>query len=108
MMIPKAEAYDKFMSGVNAQPMDVVAKTLGMGRNKLFELLRNEKILKSGAEERNVPYQPYFERGYFIVRQVPIARTAGVQNKPQTLVSAKGLDFIRKVIDSKKQLQLTP
>lgn len=91
---PKAQMYDVALSANNAQPMNAVAKTLGVGRNKLFEFLRNKKILRYNNE----PYQEYLDRGYFIVRQVPIARSAGVINKQQTLVTAKGLDYIGKLL----------
>jgi|GEM_PF-4551326 len=34
----------------------------------------------------------------------PISRTSGVQNKPQTLVTAKGLDFIAKLLKQKEAI----
>jgi len=97
---PKAEMYDLALSAKNAQSMSLVAKTLGIGRNKLFSFLRNQKVLR----HNNEPYQSYIDRGYFTVRQVPISRTSGVQNKPQTLVTAKGLDFIAKLLKQKEAI----
>ncbi|WP_346206783.1 phage antirepressor KilAC domain-containing protein [Caldifermentibacillus hisashii] len=97
---PKVEMYDLALSAKNAQSMSLVAKTLGIGRNKLFSFLRNQKILR----HNNEPYQSYIDRGYFTVRQVPISRTSGVQNKPQTLVTAKGLDFIAKLLKQKEAI----
>ncbi|GAB7387419.1 phage antirepressor Ant [Bacillaceae bacterium] len=91
---PKAEMYDVAMSAKNAQPMSAIAKTLGWGRNKLFAFLREQNILR----HNNEPYQEYIDRGYFVVRQVPIARSSGVQNKPQTLVTAKGMDYIARLL----------
>lgn len=92
---PKAEIYDIAMSAGNAQPMSVIAKTLGIGRNKLFEFLRQQCILR----QNNEPYQQYLNRGYFAIRQVPITRSNGfVENKPQTLVTAKGLDYIANIL----------
>lgn len=97
---PKAEMYDLALSAKNSQSMSLVAKTLGIGRNKLFNFLRNQKVLR----HNNEPYQSYIDRGYFTVRQVPISRTGGVQNKPQTLVTAKGLDFIAKLLKEREAI----
>lgn len=91
---PKAEMYDVALSAKNAQSMSIVAKTLGWGRNRLFAFLRDKGVLR----HNNEPYQEYVERGYFVVRQVPISRSSGVQNKPQTLVTAKGMDYIGKLL----------
>jgi len=91
---PKAEMYDVALSAKNAQSMSIVAKTLGWGRNRLFAFLREQGVLR----HNNEPYQEYIERGYFIVRQVPISRSSGVVNKPQTLVTAQGMDFIGKLM----------
>lgn len=91
---PKAQAYDTMLSGNNAQTMAEVAKLLGTGRNRLFDFLREQKILLRNT----LPYQEYLDRGYFKVRQVPVKRSQGVTNMPQTLVTAKGVDFIHKLL----------
>lgn len=65
-MKPKAEFFDTVADSKTAISMNDVAKVLGikgMGRNNLFEFLRNEKILMSN----NVPFQIYVDRGYFRV-----------------------------------------
>lgn len=69
--------------------MNQVAKVVGIGRNKLFKLLRERKKLMSN----NLPYQRYVECGYFTVREVVITKD---NTKHQTLVTAKGLDWINK------------
>jgi len=91
---PKAEMYDVALSADNAQTMSIVAKTLGFGRNKLFAFLREQGILR----KNNEPYQEFIDRGYFRIRQVPIVRSNGTHNKPQTLVTAKGMDYIAKLL----------
>ena len=91
---PKAEMYDVALSADNAQTMSIVAKTLGFGRNKLFSFLREQGVLR----QNNEPYQEFIDRGYFRIRQVPISRSSGTQNKPQTLVTAKGMDYIAKLL----------
>ena len=87
---PKAEAHDLFMDGKNAQSMGVVAKSLNVGRNRLFKILRDKKVLMAS----NVPYQEYLERGYFRVVEKSIVMGDQTINKPQTLVTAKGVDWI--------------
>ncbi|MED5050606.1 BRO family protein [Anoxybacillus rupiensis] len=96
-MQPKAEAHDKFISGENYQSMAVVAKALGTGRNRLYDFLRKHKVLMAS----NVPYQEYIDRGYFVVREKPIQMGGQVINKPQTYVTAKGVDFIFRLLQEK-------
>lgn len=94
-LIPKAEAYDTFMDGSNLQSMNDVAKCLGIGRNKLFALLREKKIIRSN----NTPYQEYIDRGYFEVKEKPIKMGESVINYAQTFVTPKGVDYISKLIE---------
>ena len=93
-LLPKAEMHDMFLTGKNAQSMGVAAKSLGIGRNRLFEILRGRKILMAS----NVPYQEYIERGYFRVVEKPITMGSNTINKPQTLVTSKGIDYIGRLL----------
>jgi len=91
---PKSEAYDVLLSGNNAQTIAQVAKSFGTGRNRLFTLLRQRRVLM----QNNLPYQEYLERGYFRVREVPTTQGNRIVNVTQTLVTAKGIDFLRKLL----------
>jgi len=92
---PKAEAHDVFLMGVNSQAMDKVSKSLnGIGRNKLFAFLKANKILRYD----NTPYQKYIDAGYFKIRQTSTTRGDKVFNVSQTLVTAKGHDFIYRLL----------
>ncbi|MED0759018.1 phage antirepressor KilAC domain-containing protein [Aneurinibacillus thermoaerophilus] len=91
---PKAEMFDVIASSKNSQPIGSVAKSFNWGRNKMFKFLRNQKVLMKSNE----PYQAYIERGYFVVRQVPVAVGDGTINRTQTLVTAKGIDFIGRLL----------
>jgi hypothetical protein len=75
-----------------------VAKVLGIkgiGRNKLFEILREKKVLDRG----NVPYQEYVDRGYFRVIEQKYTKPNGdTCINIKTLVYQKGVDFIRRLI----------
>ena len=93
-LMPKAEMHDMFLSADNVQPMGVVAKALGTGRNRLFDFLREHDILMVG----NVPRQEYIERGYFRVKEKPVAMGVSTVNKPQTFVTAKGVDWIGRML----------
>lgn len=97
-LLPKAEAYDAFMDGSNLQTMNDVAKCLGTGRNKLFKFLREHKIMRAN----NTPYQEYIDRGYFTVREKPIQMGDSVINYAQTYVAARGVDYIRRLLDKQK------
>jgi len=98
MLEPKAMAFDTFMDGSNLQTMNDVAKCLGIGRNKLFKFLREQKIMRAN----NTPYQDYIDRGYFEVKEKPIQMGDSVINYAQTFVTAKGVDYIRKLLDKCK------
>ena len=87
---PKVEAHERFISGENLQKVGDVAKALNYGRNKLFKFLRDNKIFMKG----NVPYQKYIDRGYFEVKETPITMGGQTINKPQTYVTAKGVNYI--------------
>lgn len=91
-LLPKAETYDRFISGENVQKMNDVAKILGWGRNKLFAELRERKIFMSN----NVPLQRYIDAGYFVVKETPITMGDTGINKPQTYATAKGVEWLSK------------
>jgi phage antirepressor YoqD-like protein len=94
MLLPKAEQFDRFISGENLQDMNTAAKTLGWGRNKLFNELRRRKVLMSN----NNPYQEYIDRGYLQVKEKPIKMGDKEINKAQTYVTARGLDWLAKML----------
>jgi len=97
---PKAEQFDKFISGENYQDMNTVAKAIGWGRNKLFAELRRRKILMSN----NRPYQRFIDAGYFVVKEKPIQMGGQVINKPQTYVTAKGVSWLEKLLSKEGAL----
>jgi len=93
-LIPKAEKFDTFMTAINAQKMNDVAKSLGKGRNKFFAYLRGQGVLM----RNNVPYQKYINAGYFEVKDKPILMGSIVVNKPQTFVTPKGISYLADLI----------
>ena len=94
---PKAEFYDDVVESKDAMSMDRVAKTLnmGIGRNKLFELLRNRKILMNN----NTPYQRYVDSGWFRCIETKFTKPNGdICINVKTVVLQKGVDAIRRLI----------
>lgn len=91
---PKAEFFDAVADSRDAISLAEAAKVLdlGIGRNKLFEFLRKEKIL----QRDNQPYQKYVDLGYFRVIEQKYTVGDEVRINIKTLVYQKGLDFIRK------------
>jgi len=79
--------------------MNDVAKCLGIGRNKLFALLREKKIIRSN----NTPYQEYIDRRYFEVKEKPIKMGESVINYAQTFVTPKGVDYIARIVEVEKK-----
>lgn len=98
---PKVEFYDDVTGSADTVDMGKVAKVLdmGIGRNKLFQFLRDQKVL----QEKNEPYQKYVDRGYFRIVESKYNKPDGSTHiSLKTVVYQKGMDFIRKLL--KKEL----
>lgn len=92
---PKVEFFDQVTESSDAVGMAEAAQVLnmGIGRNKLFQFLRDEKILK----ENNMPMQTYIDAGYFRVIEQKYNKPSGeICISLKTVVYQKGLDFIRR------------
>lgn len=96
-LMPKVEMYAVVMGTDGLIEMSTVAKILnyrGMGRNNLFEYLKNKKILRFN----NTPYQNYVDSGYFKIVREPFERDGyeGIYDK--TMTTQKGVDYIGKLL----------
>jgi anti-repressor protein len=94
---PKVEFFDQVADSKDAIDIGSAAKVLnlGIGRNRLFEVLRDKRILMND----NKPYQTYIDRGYFRVIEQKYTKPDGSTNiNIKTLVYQRGLDYIRKVL----------
>ena len=98
ILLPKARFYDDVAGSKDAISIGEVAKILGirkLGRNKLFQLLRDKKIL----QPNNLPYQQFVDKGYFrIIEQRWTTKDGETKINIKTLVYQKGLDYIRRII----------
>jgi len=98
---PKVDFYDTVTKSDEWMEMSEVAKLLNyrnLGRNKIFKILRENKILR---KKNNQPYQEYVDRGYFkLIEQVYTTTYGDTRISYKTVISQKGLDYIKKVIDN--------
>ena len=98
-MQPKADFYDDVADSTNTCDMQTVAKTLnfkGVGRNTLFEILRDNKILQYD----NIPYQKYVDRGWFrlIETKYHDKKTSEPRVSFKTVVFQKGIEKIANLL----------
>ena len=95
---PKVDFFDEIISSEDTIDMRTVAGLLnikGIGRNKLFELLRAKKILDS----RNIPYKRFQDAGYFKIIENKNSDKFGKERvTTKTVVFQKGLDYLRKIL----------
>ena len=100
-LLPKAEFCDAVMGSKDAIPIGMAAKVLGcgMGQNKLFAFLRENKILMSN----NQPYQKYIDEGWFrcIESKYDYRGETHIYIKP--VLFQKGLRKIREMIGGVRQ-----
>lgn len=94
---PKADFYDTVASSESLLSMADVAKVLdkGIGRNRLFKLLRSRGILQSN----NVPYQRFVDAGYFKVVESSYMAGDNAIVSTVTYVKQKGVYYIRKLLE---------
>jgi len=94
---PKVEFYNDVTGSEDTIDIGNSAKVLnfGIGRNKLFEILRDLDVLM----QNNQPYQKYIDCEYFRVIEQKYNKPDGsVHINLKTVVYQKGLDFIRKIL----------
>ena len=96
LMQPKADFYDTVASSESLLSMADVAKVLdmGIGRNKLYKLLRDRGIL----QDTNVPYQRFVDAGYFKLVESTYVAGENQVVATTTYVRQKGVDYIRKLL----------
>ena len=94
---PKVGFYDDVTGSTDTIDMASVAKVLnmGIGRNKLFEILRQEGVLT----RKNAPFEVYVKRGWFRQIETSYINPKGdVCIYVKTVVFQKGVDGIRRLI----------
>ena len=103
-LLPKADFYDAVIESSDTIEMATVAKILnvGIGRNRLFEILREQKILR----DDNTPLQSYVDLGWFkCVESKYTKPDGGTFINVKTVVYQKGIDGILKLLKEKYNLK---
>ena len=59
---PKAIHYNRFMDAEGTYTWDEVVRIIGVGKNKMLESLRIQKVLMTGGNRQNLPYQSHMHR----------------------------------------------
>lgn len=96
-MRPKAKMWEIAMGTDQLFEMSAVAKILNfrnMGRNNLFEYLKDKKLLRYNKE----PYQQYVDSGCFKIVEQSFDAGNGVQIYRKTMATQKGIDYIGKLL----------
>ncbi|MBY8138796.1 phage antirepressor KilAC domain-containing protein [Vibrio fluvialis] len=97
---PKAEFADRIASADKGVQLGNFAKSVGIGPRKIFEVLRNIKILMSGGERHNLPFQEFIDRGYFQVKQGSYEANGETRISHTPLITGKGEQWLtKKLID---------
>lgn len=94
---PKVDFFDQVADSKDAIDIGSAARVLnaGIGRNRLFEILRNKGVLM----QNNTPYQKYIDMGWFRVIEQKYNKPDGTNCiNIKTLVYQKGLQGILKII----------
>jgi phage antirepressor YoqD-like protein len=86
-LAPKAAFYDKYLESDGLLSMNNAAKILGIGRNTLFNELREAKVFTGTA-----PRQTYIDSGYFTVKVSVNDTWTG----PVAKVTPKGIEWLSK------------
>lgn len=92
---PKVEFADHVADTSDLIDMSTLAKlakkeNIKIGRNRLFEWLRDNKYLMSNGKHKNEPYQKYVDNGWFVVREYTYNTAYGEQIGTKTYVTGKG------------------
>lgn len=88
----KIDFHDAIQATKTCYTISKAAKALGIGRNVLFSLLREKRILMDSESDWNIPYQKYIDCGYF--------KSVLNKTKPQTLITGKGLIWLHGQLSS--------
>ncbi|MGG3456673.1 Rha family transcriptional regulator [Paenibacillus rhizolycopersici] len=92
--------YHLAISAHNTMSMQEVAKSLNTGRTRLYQILRTEGVIMKGS---TMPYQRFLDAGYFKVTERPRASGDTIVNDPATRVTAKGFDFIARLMKKRNE-----
>ncbi len=104
----KIDGYDRFIGSDGVITVQSFAKGVPYGPNKMYRLLRENRILmdkKRKNNGHNLPYQKYIDAGYFKVKLQPVDMGPITKFIPKTIIFPIGVDwlykqeFMKKIVD---------
>lgn len=96
-LLPAAKFVYQLCSSKDTIEIGECAKVLNknVGRNRLFEFLRNSNVLQSN----NIPYQKYIDAGYFrVIESKYVTPNGETKISLKTVVFQKGVAYINKLL----------
>ena len=96
-LLPAANFAYQLCSSKDTIEIGECAKVLNknIGRNRLFEFLRNSNVLQSN----NIPYQKYIDAGYFrVIESKYVTPNGETKISLKTVVFQKGVAYIKKLL----------
>ena len=96
-LLPAANFAYQLCSSKDTIEIGECAKVLNknIGRNRLFEFLRNSNIL----QPNNIPYQKYIDAGYFrVIESKYVTPNGETKISLKTVVFQKGVAYINKLL----------
>jgi len=105
---PKVEFYDDVAVAEGSHTVKQIADMLKTGRNELYRFLRRHKVLIEHGKDHNLPYQVQKTAGRFTVLEEPYKHphTGKITLGTRTMVTGKGLIFIRELIEEHNRVEL--
>jgi phage antirepressor YoqD-like protein len=93
---PKAEFADHIALAKKGVLLGQFAKTIGMGPNTIFRVLREMGVLMHSGSNYNMPYQELIDRGYFTIKQGTFELRSEIKISHTPLITGKGEIWLRK------------
>ncbi|SIR65903.1 Phage antirepressor protein YoqD, KilAC domain [Aeromonas sp. RU39B] len=93
---PKADFADRVAGDDKGVLIGNFARTVGIGQNTLFRILRDERILMDGGNRHNLPFQEYLDRSYFTVSEKPYEVHGETRIGFQPMITGKGQQWLAK------------
>lgn len=93
---PKAEFADHIALAKKGVLLGQFAKTIGMGPNTIFRVLREMGVLMQSGSNYNMPYQELIDRGYFTIKQGTFELRSEIKISHTPLITGKGEIWLRK------------
>ena len=111
-LLPKAEYYDAVKDTstviqVKELSAYLCSNGVNIGRNKLFEKLRNDGFLCKIGETRNLPTQEALDARLMEVKQSVFVRNGEVTTGSTTYITQKGLEYFLRRYGGVRQHKLT-